>query len=77
MLGSDNNSLAPGPQHPTALRFDKQEHMYHTWHKWLAAQLYDNEENATKCDKMQHFSENFSDRLPLAIPHLISTKTLS
>ena len=32
------------------------------------AQLYNNEENATECDKMQHFSETFSDRLPLAIP---------
>ena len=51
--------------------------MYHTWYKWLAAQLYNNEEKATECDKMQHFSEKFSDRLPLTIPHLISSKTLS
>ena len=33
-----------------------------------AIYLYNNKENATKCNKMQHFSENFSDRLPLAVP---------
>ena len=56
--------------------------MYHTWHKWLAAQLYDNEENvakcrtndgnATECIKMQQFLGKLSNSLLSAIPRLIS-----
>ena len=32
------------------------------------AQLYNNEGNATECNKMQHFHEKLSDRCALACP---------
>ena len=46
--------------------------MYHTWHKWLAAQLYDNEENVAKCRQISHLLRIFSQRLALGLPHLTS-----
>ena len=49
----------------------------HPQKRLLTAQLYDNEENTTECDKMQHIQKNLRDTQVPRHPDLTSSQSIS